>query len=233
MAIGGPSALTGNASSAAVTSITCDAPAGIDSGWTLFWHIVQQAATVAGGSPTGFNATAWHTGTTTGLNSMVYYRDVQDGDAGTTFTSHTLTSARTACTMVAFNFLMKASPKTGTFPGGFNGTTATAFNPITPTHSGAVILAFIAQSFASGVTPGTAASGNTTIIGQFNSSTAAAINVLSAVGYAPWTSGAFTPTGSNSAATTRTIGLSTAMRPGTLYPPARMIGQTVQRSLVI
>lgn len=214
MAITGPvSTPTTAASTTNVTSITVNTPASLVAGDLLFFGITHQNATVDAGNPTGFSSTIYASGTTTGLALMVYTR-ICDGSEAASYTSQTLTSARTSALMVAYRGVNVGVIKDVANSSAGTGTTSTTFNSITPVTPGAWVLGWAAQSFASGVTPGTfGTSTNMTIDAQFSSTQAAAINVLVGVGHFAWSSGAFTPTSNNSAATTRTIGVSTALRP--------------------
>src|SRR5689334_16699207 len=83
------------------TTITCNTPSGLVPGDVLFFSITHQNATVDAGNPTGFSSTIWCSGTTTGLALMVYTR-ICDGTEAASYTSQTLTSARTGALMLAY-----------------------------------------------------------------------------------------------------------------------------------
>lgn len=200
-----------NSANAGVTSITCAIPTGFQAGDLLLWQVVGNTATSPAAPPTGF--TNWQLGTTTNVNSAVWYK-FATGTESSPLTSSTLTSARTATIMVCYHGV---DPTTfnDVATSSTNGTTATTFGSITPTTVGAKVVAFGAQQFAIGTTPGT---GATTNLSNLTTEVTTAVpgsnaNVMALFGDFTWSSGAFTANMSNSAATARTIGIRGALRP--------------------
>lgn len=213
------------AGAALVTSIACNVPAGVLAGYFLIWQIVQSITTAPATDPAGWTRLAFTPGAANS-GSWTWYR-ISPGGEPASYTSPTLSSGQTATTMAAFSGVDPNTPFDVTKPAAVQGTTATTFPAITPVTAGAMILALGTDEYAASATVGTITSSNATMIGS-NASTGAAssIHVISSMARFAWSSGAFTPAMSSSAATTRTIGESIALRPApqqrqVIFPPMR------------
>lgn len=205
----------GQGTSGVATSFSNNVPNSVINSDCLFWTMVGQSATSPSGTLAGW--TLMNASTTTGLSLTTYYRFAENEPSSYSTSGLTLSSTRWASVMQAIRGVDINLPF-DLIPANANGgTTTTTVSAITPNSERAWILAFAAQSFASGVTPGTFASSNFTVDGQFASSAGAAVNVLAGIAhFDTWTSGSVTPNGSNSAATTRTLFQRTVLRPSRL-----------------
>lgn len=194
------------------TSFTINAPTGLTAGDLILWVMSGQTATNPATAPTGF--TLWASGTTTGLCCSVYQR-IADGSEGSTFTSSALTSSRWSSAILAIPGADVTTPADVSFPAANAGTTAHTFPAITPVTAGATVFAFGAESFSAGAAGSTVTSTNLTIDGQTVTVFGSGVNVRTIGGHAPWIAGAFTPAMTQASTMTRTLGLSTAVRPST------------------
>jgi hypothetical protein len=200
-------------SSGVVTSMTNNVSSLVQPGDMLVFSVAGQTATVPAGVPTGFSTL--NVSNTTALYLANWYKFWTVSDMGTTtVASGTLTSTRHASMLQIIRNVDLLQPFDTVVGNAQAGTTTTTTTGITPATQGAWILGLVAQTFASGTTPGALASSNMNVDADIFSTAAAAVNVLCGVMHQPWSgSGAFTPNASNSAATVRTLFQRTALKP--------------------
>jgi hypothetical protein len=228
MALSTVGTVTTFASSGVVTQVTNSVPTGVLNNDMLIWSFGGPSATVPVGVPTGW--LTLNVSSTTALYVANYYRFASSEPASYS-SDNTLVSTRHAGVMQAIRGVDMANPFDAAPANGRAGTTTTTTAAITPTSFGAWVLGLLGQTFASGVTPGTLSSTNLTLDASPSTNVAATINVLIGAGHFAWTSGAFTPNASNSAATTRTMFQRTVIRPAILPRPSSLVvppNQTMQ-----
>jgi hypothetical protein len=144
---------------------------------------------------------------------MVWYRIAASEPASYDSGSRGAASGRCSGIMIAYSGVDQTTPFDVTTPTPIAGTTTTTCPAITPTTSGAWVLAFAAALVGVGVVNAVYTSSNTTIDQSATSTSGASTNNVSAVSHAAWSSGAFTPLLTCSQATTRGIGGTAALRP--------------------
>lgn len=208
----------------ASTTVTNSVPTGVANGNLLIW-IISGAISSTPTTPTGWNVMETQAGS--GLSTHVYWRAASSEPASY---NATVASGRWTGLMLAFSGVDTTTPEDVASSVSV-GTSATAFNAITPTTAGAWVFAVATGAVGAGVTTGTHTSSNLDAIdGTSTVKTSGSVNAVITAGHEVWSSGAFTPVMTMNTATTRSNGISIALRPsaggGTTHTAAAALSST-------
>jgi hypothetical protein len=183
----------------------------------LQWLILQVNANVAMATPTGW--TLAENGATTATSYGIFYKWVTGSE--TWPTNLTMTSGRYNAQLLVFRGVDTTTPLDVADAKATATTTIVAFPSITPVTAGAWVVATRLLLHASGVATGTRSSSNLTQREDTTSTAGATVNQATFTGTFAWTSGAFTPVVTTTAASqTQNRAYVAALRPAADTAPA-------------